>query len=121
MASLATLSVEEGSPLMTFYLFIAKYINFLKGKRTVSKTAKVKLSFCILSKILYTRTPVWKTGIGKSVDETGQITSDDVVKNIDQLMNKSTSLPNLGIIFAEASKFQDNVVSEQRIPRLIRY
>ncbi len=112
MASLATLSVEEGSPLddLSYHLLL-NILTFLKAKE-LCQTAKVKLSFCILSKILYTRTPVWKTGIGKSVDETGQITSDDVVKNIDQLMNKSTSLPNLGIIFAEASKFQDNVASE---------
>ena len=52
---------------------------------------------------------MWKTLVGKSTTDGGVVQAGDVMNDISQVMKNCTSFPNLGIIFAEASKFHEQV------------
>ena len=107
MASLANESETLSRLDNLSYPLLLHILSFLTARELI-KASKVKLSFFILSKILYARTPSWKTSFGTCKGSKTDITGEELDECVRGLMDRSTSFPNFGILFGEAGKFDES-------------
>ena len=107
MASLANESGTFSRLDNISYPLLLHILSFLTARELIN-ASKVKLSFFILSKILYARTPSWNTSFGTCKGSKTDITGEELDECVRGLMDRSTSFPNFGVVFGEAGKFDES-------------
>lgn len=71
---------------------------------SLSKSNTSNSTLCVLSRLLLTRIPMWKTIYAEAADSTGRVGSEDLKGAIKHLYQESTSYPNCGFLFASSCR-----------------
>ena len=77
------------------YPLLLHILSFLTAQELIN-ASKVKLSFLILSKILYARTPSWKTSFGTCKGSKTDITGEELDECVRGLMDNLLAFQTLG-------------------------
>ena len=84
---------------------------------SLSKSNTSNSTLCVLSRLLLTRIPMWKTIYAEAADSTGRVGSDDLKGAIKHLYQESTSYPNAGFLFASSCKEVELEEVAQYLPK----